>query len=156
MKVLLVCSGNTCRSPMAAAILRKLAQDSAVQIDVDSCGLDAIEGKPAWDQAIKAMSERGLDLTGHRTKPFKLELAQEADLILTMEAWQRDRILQKWPSLASKTFTLSGFAQDSTEDVDDPFGQPLEEYRRTADKLQQLLELALNRIRAQTSREAGS
>lgn len=146
MKVLLVCSGNTCRSPMAAAILRKLAQEKAIELEVDSCGLDATVDAPATNQAMQVMAERGFDLSNHRAKAFDESLAEQADIILTMTSSHREQIIQRWPTLASKTYTLSEYAQGTYEEVKDPYMGTVEEYRATADQLQRLLELALENI----------
>lgn len=85
-QVLIVCTGNTCRSPMGEAILRSvLPDDLAGQVNVSSAGSTAGEGSPAAAYAIQTASSRGLDLSKHRSRPLTATLVREADLVLGME-----------------------------------------------------------------------
>lgn len=85
-QVLIVCTGNTCRSPMGEAILRSiLPADLSEQVTVSSAGSSASEGMPAATYAIQTASSRGLDLTKHRSRPLTAALLREADLTLAME-----------------------------------------------------------------------
>ncbi|MCS7186985.1 MAG: low molecular weight protein arginine phosphatase, partial [Armatimonadota bacterium] len=107
MKILFVCTGNLCRSPMAEFLLRKLAcQQGIEEVEVKSAGLWAIQGEPATEETIAVLQELGIDAKSHRSKPLDWELIDWADLILTMEEWQKRQIIAKAPEAKSKVFTL--------------------------------------------------
>ena len=131
MNVLFVCTGNTCRSPMAAAVLSKIAADNDMDLMIDSAGLMAEEGAPASDNAISAMIEMRIDISNHRAHQLTNDDIIQADLILTMTEGQKMLLEQ----LASgKVFTLNEFA-GSYGDISDPYGGDLEEYRETAQEI---------------------
>lgn len=137
--VLFVCTGNTCRSSMAEAMLRKMLRDNlgeqAATIRVTSAGTSAIVGAGANENAIDVMKWEGIDLHSHRASRITRELVAEADLVLTMTLEQKRVVLQFNPKASDKVFTLSEFA-NGVNDVDslleqlDEVSQRLEEKRR--------------------------
>ena len=131
MNVLFVCTGNTCRSPMAAAVLSKIAADNDMDLMIDSAGIMAEDGAPASDNAISAMIEMRIDISNHRAHQITNDDIIQADLILTMTEGQKMLIEQLAPG---KVFTLTEFA-GSYGDISDPYGGDLEEYRETAQEI---------------------
>ena len=110
--ILLVCSGNTCRSPMAAAILSDLLRREGLGAvyQVDSAGLAAVPGQPASPEARRVMSERGLSLEEHRSKPVTADLVSAAKLVLTMTRQHKDAVIGLYPEATDRVYTLKGFA----------------------------------------------
>src|SRR5437773_5685535 len=85
MNLLFVCSGNTCRSPLAEALARKIAKRRGIEdLNVSSAGTNAWDNIPATDEALLVGMERELDLTAHRARKLTPEIVSEADLIFVM------------------------------------------------------------------------
>ena len=84
MKLLFVCTGNTCRSPLAEAIARRIAAERSLGVEAGSAGTSAWEGSPASDVSLLVGIERGLDLNAHRSRKLTRELVEGSDLIIAM------------------------------------------------------------------------
>lgn len=146
MKLLLVCTGNTCRSPMAAAILRRLLAEAGVTgIEVDSAGLMAQVGEPASEGTYLVALEDGLDVSAHRAQLLTPGLARQADLVLTMS---RSHVRRAEEIGAARVAVLGEFVGErgSEAEVPDPFGGELDHYRATRVQLVRLLQAALPRL----------
>lgn len=146
-EALIVCKGNTCRSPMAVALFQELLRlhGHADQVRVRSAGIWATEGQPATADAQRVMQERGLDISGHRAHNLTPADVREADLLITMERSIGEAITIETPGIAAKVKSLGDLADDP-RDVEDPIGQPIEEYRYTVEVLQGMLQRAYGRI----------
>lgn len=114
--ILIVCVGNICRSPMAAAILDLRYP----QKHVDSAGVSALVGYPADEKAIAVMAEDDIDISSHVAKQISAELALKADLILTMSTSQTKWIEQRWSYCRGKTFRVGHWID---KDIIDPYLQ---------------------------------
>ncbi|MEW6048705.1 MAG: ribose 5-phosphate isomerase B, partial [Bacillota bacterium] len=147
--VLFVCSGNTCRSPLAAALFRRALRGRGVSsVEVSSAGLAAVDGEPASRQARDVAREWGLDLEAHRSRRLTPEMVAGAGLVLTMSEQHKRQVLEMVPGAAGRVFTLAEYA-GSQGDVDDPFGQDLERYRATVRELDALTREAAARFETQ-------
>jgi protein-tyrosine-phosphatase len=146
-QILLVCTGNICRSPLAAALLqRALAERGIEGIGVCSAGTGAWDGAPVSEGAYLVGLERGLDLSGHRARLLTRELVEAADLVLTMARHHRARVDELGGE--GRVFVLGEYAgrEGDAAEVSDPFGGDLEVYRDTCSELEALIETAVQRI----------
>jgi protein-tyrosine-phosphatase len=150
MKILFVCTGNTCRSPMAEAIARKIAIERGLtDVEAFSAGTSATDGAPASDGSLLVGIERGLDIGGHGAQTLTRQLVQKADLILAMGPHHLERI--EALGGAGKSYLLSDYAShgESVRPISDPIGAELDVYRGTADELEEEIRRVLDRIMAE-------
>lgn len=151
MHILLVCSGNTCRSPLAVVMLkaRLSATPELDDIEVDSAGTGALAGAPASEGSYLIAIEKGLDLSSHRARLLTPDQVRSADLILTMTEAQAERVAKLGG--AEKVHTLPAFGRypDARREVDDPFGQDVAGYREVGQHLEILLDAVTARLRAE-------
>ncbi len=149
-RLLFVCTGNTCRSPMAEVLARRtLGTLGWDHVEVRSAGTGAAAGVPASEGAMRAAERNGLDLSEHRSTPLTDDVVQWADLVLAMSANHLLRVVAL--GYGDKAALLTSFAagegpQGVPESVRDPFGGSDEEYEETFRLLERLVEQALRRL----------
>jgi protein arginine phosphatase len=146
VKILFVCTGNTCRSPLAEAILKQKASPKIHS--VRSAGIFAANGENASDHAIAVLKEHTIEHL-HRSKMLSKEDVEWATYIFTMTAMHKEHIISQIPQAADKTYTLKEFVYENSVnnlDVSDPFGGSLDIYRKTYSELKELIELMLEKL----------
>lgn len=132
--ILFVCTGNTCRSPMAEAGLRVLLEkERPGQTEVLSAGVAAAAGFPATMYAAEAVRIWNADLSAHASQALTRELVDRADLVFGMTQEHVREIVKRAPQAKHKVFLFKNFPDDSPvgEGVDDPIGQSLDRYNQT-------------------------
>lgn len=147
--VLFACAGNQCRSPMAEGLFQKIlneAEKYKKKIQILSAGLYADKGKPPTKKTIKVLQEKGINISYKRSEVLSPKLIAKADLILTMEKYQKETILETFTSSRGKTFTLKEFAGCEDDDIDDPMGKSIDFYRKRAREIEKCLSNAKEKI----------
>ena len=148
---LFVCSGNTCRSPMAAAIANaeiaarlRIPSDSLETVNVRalSAGVSARVGAPLTAEAAEVLRSLSVPVEPHAARNLTLELAEQAELIFCMTSAHRKAVVEMLPSVAFKTYCL-----DTEADVDDPIGKGMAAYVACARQIQMLVQLRLDEIK---------
>ena len=153
MHLLFVCTGNTCRSPLAEAIARRLAHDRGLRdVVVSSAGTSAWADAPASDGSLLVALENGIDLSEHRARSLSPEIVATSDLILTMGPHHLDRAEALGGTRRSYLLTDFTRGSDGAWAISDPFGGDLDVYRATFAELSHEIGLALDRIVADSSR----
>ncbi|MFA5585449.1 MAG: L-threonylcarbamoyladenylate synthase [Saccharofermentanales bacterium] len=141
-RVLFVCQGNTCRSPMAQAIFNDRFGQSGAQ--ASSAGLAVIAGQTMPDAALEALGEWGIEEEVRKSRQIRTRLVEEADLIVTMTAQQKALMLHYFPQAGEKIYAMADFLDG--RDISDPYGQPLHAYRRVRDDLGAAMQAVHDRL----------
>lgn len=136
-QLLFVCTGNTCRSPMAAGMMAALlAEQGREDVVCVSAGTAAFSGDPPSENAVRVMQEKGIDISAHRARRISYELLGETDVIYCMSGSHRDALCAAAPFAAPKIRLISPMG------ISDPYGGSMDRYRRARDQI----EAALRRL----------
>jgi protein-tyrosine-phosphatase len=105
--ILLVCTGNICRSPIAEGFLRQMLAERGIDgVEVASAGVSGLDGYPAVPEAVDALVERNVDISSHLARRLNRRMAESADLVIAMASGHRDALTRLAPASARRTFTL--------------------------------------------------
>jgi protein-tyrosine-phosphatase len=150
VRILFVCTGNTCRSPLAEVIARREAVERGLpDVEVSSAGTSAWEGAPASDGALLVALERSLDLGGHRAQPLTRALIDAHDIVLAMGPHHLERAMALGGEKKSHLLTAYSGHGGSGAAISDPFGGDLEGYRETYRELEREIRKLFDRLAAE-------
>lgn len=154
--LIFVCTGNICRSPIAEGIMKDIVIDefdskkAAIPIEVMSAGTHAPAGSGASGFAIEIAKSHGINLSFHRSRVLIKNIANAADLILTMERYHTEHIKQLWPQIDNvyelKNFNRNELLPDNIADIDDPIGMSFEVYSKIYNEINEELKRVSGKI----------
>jgi protein-tyrosine-phosphatase len=139
-KIVYVCTGNTCRSPMAEGILKKRLADAGYKdVHVLSAGIGTLDGYPATPTGVNTAQKHGIDISEHHSRRLTGKLFKEVDLVFAL-ADNHYEFMRNFPDADKKLFMVKGFPRqelaDKEHSVDDPLGGTLEEYEATFQEIE--------------------
>lgn len=147
-KIMFICTGNICRSAMADALMKKLAKDSNKDIEVYSCGIFAEDGDMPTFNAIEAIKEYDVDLKLHRATNIRNSKIEDMDIILCATVSHKNNVVNMYPNLKDKIFTIKEYADYDKNDLDipDPWGYDIETYKFCASTISKCLNKIIDKI----------
>ena len=140
MKIMFICTGNICRSAMAEGLLKKQAHEAGLNIEVCSCGIYAEDGSAATYSAIEAAKEYDTDITSHKATHIRNSQITQMNVILCATNGHKQMVIQMYPSLKEKVFTMKEYVYGEAQDISDPWGYDIETYRKCASQINDITE----------------
>lgn len=149
-KIIFVCTGNICRSPMAQYYAQSVINKRANSEDyyIESAGINAYQGEGSTQNAIDAMKQYGIDLSKHKANTLENSLIEEADYIIGMTELHKNILMQIYPKLKNRIFTLREVAGNDmySKDIEDPWGYNLDVYINIAKQIVENVDKFLEKI----------
>ena len=139
-KIVFICTGNTCRSPMAEGLFKALNGEQKTGLEAVSAGIFTNNGMPASENAVIVSKELGADISNHKSQMLNGNIVNDAKYLVCMTGAHYDQILLKFPNVSYKLFTLL------PTDIDDPFGGNIDEYRSCATQIKSAVESIIERL----------
>jgi len=148
-KILVACTGNACRSPMAEGFLREeLSQNEG--FIVKSAGISAADGMRPTPYAVDVMKNEGIDISGYLSSHLSEQFAKAADIILVMTKTHKDIIASIMPDVKDKIYLYNEFANlDNNTDIEDPIGKPLLVYEDVCNKIKEASQQIVIRLKGE-------
>ncbi|HHT46123.1 MAG TPA: low molecular weight protein arginine phosphatase [Firmicutes bacterium] len=150
VRILFVCTGNTCRSVMAQGFFQKMwdnIADKKINVKACSAGVSAFDGISASPDALEILHEEGIDLSEHRSRKLIPEMVNEANYLYTMTKEQKNFLLANYPEAFGKIFQLNELLEEgekkNIKDIADPIGQGIERYRAVAEEIKKALAIII-------------
>lgn len=147
-KIMFICTGNICRSAMAEKMMAKMIKEHNKDIEVFSCGVFAENGDLPTDEAIEVMKEHNIDLTTHKATNIINSNIKEMDLILCATLSHKYSVIQMYPELKDKVFTIKEYVDGPSNNMDikDPWGYNIIVYRNCAKELESYIDKIIKKI----------
>lgn len=139
-KIVFICTGNTCRSPMAEGLFKSMNGEQKTGLEAISAGIFTNNGMPASENAVIAAKELGADISNHKSQILNGDIVNNAKYLVCMTGAHYDQILLKFPNANDKLFTLL------PTDIDDPFGGNIDDYRKCAAQIKLAVESIIERL----------
>lgn len=135
-KILIVCTGNICRSPIAEGLFLHYAEKSVSEFKISSAGINALVGYPADAFAQEIMKRKGFDISRHRARQITIDLLLKADLVLVMERLQQKHLECNFPGLYGRIHRLGKWRE---VDISDPYQHQKETFEQTFELIEQCI-----------------
>lgn len=148
MKIMFICTGNICRSAMAHAMFEKMVKEQNKNVQVYSCGVYAENGDTSTYEAIETMHEYGIDLKNHKATNIRNSNIKDMDVILCATTSHKNSVINMYPELKKKVFTMKEYAgyPQSDLDIKDPWGYGIEVYKSCAKEIKECLNKIIEKL----------
>ncbi len=145
-RIMFICTGNTCRSPLAEAIAQKLFKEAGHKVKVASAGLCVFYPTPASPYAVMSARELDVNISNHVSRQMDGKLL-DFDIFLTMTESQKEQLISDYPKISDKVYMLSEYACGEVTDVVDPYGGDIDVYRDCAQQIASYVGLVAKKLK---------